>query len=125
MFPIVVDGTPHNLKAIERRIEHLSPADQAAIKALQPYERRKADPSSDLLWLLSELDNIDKHRVLLVARPRFTQMRLSIIVDGDADLHGVQPSRLATVEVRHRTAPLQNYGPLRDNEGPNECGGQG
>lgn len=37
-----------------------------AVKLTQPYERYKADPTSDPLWHLHKLDNIDKHRTILV-----------------------------------------------------------
>lgn len=43
----------------------LSPAAKRIIKGLQPYEARKADPTSSILYHLKELDNIDKHRHLV------------------------------------------------------------
>lgn len=82
-FPIFAEDTPDNRKRIKRWIKHVSPAAQAVIESLQPYERRKTDPFGDLLWMLSELDNIDKHRLLLVARPHFNRMRIAITIDGE------------------------------------------
>jgi hypothetical protein len=41
----------------------------ARFKELQPFERRKADPTHDPLWVLEELWNIDKHRYTLAASP--------------------------------------------------------
>ncbi|NTW30100.1 MAG: hypothetical protein HGA33_02400 [Candidatus Moranbacteria bacterium] len=38
-----------------------------AINAIQPYHRH--EPKTDPLWVLSELDNLDKHRKLVVASP--------------------------------------------------------
>ncbi len=46
----------------------------------QPYKRNTASPESDPLWILSELDNIDKHRTILVVDPRLMTKRK--MVDG-------------------------------------------
>ena len=80
-FPIFAQDTPDNRKRIKRWIGACSPAAQTAIEALQPYQRRPSDPTGDLLWMLSELDNIDKHRLLLVARPHFTRVQIAVTVD--------------------------------------------
>lgn len=82
-FPIFATDTPDNRRRIQRWIRHTSTAAQAEIVALQPFNRQSVDPSSDLLWLLSELDNIDKHRLLLVARAHFRDMLFSFAVDGE------------------------------------------
>jgi hypothetical protein len=89
-FPIYIQDTPDNRKTLNRRIRAVGPAAQTEIKSLQPYERRPQDPASDLLWMLSALDNIDKHRLLLVAHPQFTKLRLHITIDGEAQ--SVTPS---------------------------------
>jgi hypothetical protein len=80
-FPIFSDDTSENRKRMKRWIKFVSPEAQTEIEGLQPYKRRPQDPTSDLLWLLSELDNIDKHRLLLVTRPHFTQLRLGVTID--------------------------------------------
>jgi hypothetical protein len=36
------------------------------IEESQPYERNRIDPASDPLYILSKLDNVDKHRLVLV-----------------------------------------------------------
>lgn len=110
-FPIFAVDTPDNRKRIERWIRHVSPAAQAEIKALQPYQRRPTDAFGDLLWLLSELDNIDKHRLLLVARPHFRKMLLSFTIDGDtrsvivSDRPEWQPLKFGTEPLRFRMSP--------------------
>lgn len=38
----------------------------AAVEAAQPYQRDPVVPESDPLWILRELDNIDKHRTFVV-----------------------------------------------------------
>lgn len=40
----------------------------------QPYKRNPAFPDADHLWIVSELDNIDKHRTILVISPTVTVM---------------------------------------------------
>jgi hypothetical protein len=46
-----------------------SSSEIAEFKATQPYERNPARPTADYLWIVSELDNIDKHRTILVVNP--------------------------------------------------------
>ncbi len=117
-FPIFAQNTSDNVKRIERLIGPVSPNAQAAIKALQPYQRRPADPTSDLLWILSELDIIDKHRLLFVARPHFTALRLRVTVDGKTDVltpsnhpqwqplkFGTEPFRIRLMIPWDRTKP--------------------
>jgi hypothetical protein len=82
-FPIFATDTPDNRRRIQRWIRHTTTAAQAEIVAFQPFNRQPNDPSSDLLWLLSELDNIDKHRLLLVARAHFRDMLFSFAIDGE------------------------------------------
>jgi hypothetical protein len=48
----------------------LSKREFAAIKRTQPYERNKHAPKSEYLFILNALDNIDKHRTLLVIDQR-------------------------------------------------------
>src|SRR5262245_56397094 len=36
------------------------------MESVQPYKRNPVAPESDALWLLQELDNIDKHRTFVV-----------------------------------------------------------
>lgn len=49
-----------------------------AIDATQPYHRQ--DPESDPLWVLSELDKIDKHRKLVVIAPNLTSRGMLEVV---------------------------------------------
>lgn len=53
-----------------REIKRLGAKERAAIKTLQPYRRRNDhwQPTRDRLAVLSDLNNIDKHRRLYVAR---------------------------------------------------------
>jgi len=63
-FPIFTDSALYNRDG-SRSIRNLSVAQRAFVESLQPYHAgngAKAHP----LWLLHELDNTDKHRLLLV-----------------------------------------------------------
>lgn len=51
---------------VQKQIAGIDPLVQASIHALQPYHRGN-DYKSHKLWMLHNLSNIDKHRLLLVA----------------------------------------------------------
>jgi hypothetical protein len=70
-FPIYASAELFERSRGIRHLERLLPAEQfAAILDAQPYKRTPAAPETDWLWVLSELDNIDKHRTILVVDPR-------------------------------------------------------
>ncbi|HJV94963.1 MAG TPA: hypothetical protein VJ608_02955, partial [Albitalea sp.] len=54
----------------------LSVAQFGEIEAAQPYKRNSTKPVDDWLWVLHELDNIDKHRTILMVDPRLMTKRL-------------------------------------------------
>lgn len=62
-FPIFKDPTGFKQRG-PRRIKYLSPSAQTVIERLQPYNTTNA--MAHPLWLLNQLNNIDKHRRLLV-----------------------------------------------------------
>ncbi len=72
-FPIYGDERLEGVAAVEKRYGHdfarktkgIAPAAQAVIKSLQPYQRGN-DYASHPLWMLYDLSNIDKHRLLVV-----------------------------------------------------------
>jgi hypothetical protein len=59
-FPICLSKNDWDQKH-RQALNYTSSDGKAFIKGLQPYMRTQP-PESDPLWLLSELDNIDKHR---------------------------------------------------------------
>ena len=73
-FPIFGDELRKGVAALEkdrsgdftRMIGGIAPGAQTIIKSLQPY-RRGDQYASHPLWILQELSNIDKHRLLLVS----------------------------------------------------------
>lgn len=58
----------------------------AYVESLQPYHRGNA-AHSDPLWVLSELDNMDKHRTLAMTVTAMTGFRVAIVSGGDISLH--------------------------------------
>jgi hypothetical protein len=44
----------------------------AAMEAAQPYKRDPIAPETDPIWILRELDNIDKHRTFVVIQNQVT-----------------------------------------------------
>ena len=81
-FPVFWNDTPETRKTIKKRLKHVFPPGAALVKDLQPYHRRPEDPRSDPLWVLSELDNIDKHRLLLVVNPKLADGQIRFRVGG-------------------------------------------
>lgn len=80
-----------------RRIRGIHPDAQAIIESLQPYHRGK-DFASHPLWVLHDLSNIDKHRLLLVANcysggvavdtDRWRAEGNAILLPGTINVHG-------------------------------------
>ena len=69
---------PHMFKSNGlNKIRGIHPGAQAVIKGLQPYHRGK-DFASDPLWVLHELSNIDKHRLLIMAHCHSTAMVMDV-----------------------------------------------
>jgi len=71
-FPIIGDARNEGIAGVEKRyandllkkIGGIDPLAQAIIKQTQPYQRGNKFASHPL-WMLHELSNIDKHRLLL------------------------------------------------------------
>ena len=75
-FPIYVDDALFKGTKSFKHLGTLLRLDQfAAIVRTQLYERNVTAPQTDPLWILSELDNINKHRTILVVDPRLMTVR--------------------------------------------------
>ncbi len=72
------------------KVDGMSRNARATIERLQPYHRRK-NPRTKLLWILEELANVDKHRLLPVTAMalRGTQYRLGV-TGGPFTLHQIE-----------------------------------
>jgi hypothetical protein len=66
-FPIFHEGGKKYEAEGKAKIRGLSAELSARIEGFQPFKRSLA-PKDDLLWLLHDLNNTDKHRVLLVTQ---------------------------------------------------------
>lgn len=85
-FPIFKDRGRFEREGT-KRIEALSPAHQALIEGLQPYNR--SDPASDPLWLLYSLRNIDQHRTLHVVAAVMSKNSLGIVTMTGYEIHNM------------------------------------
>ncbi len=78
----------------------------AAIEDAQPYKRNPTNPTADTLYILSQLNNIDKHRIVLV-------LDQAIAVMGHVEVGGVQtPFSSGKQPVKSGTNVLDIGGPL-------------
>ena len=62
-FPIARDSKWYESNA-PKKFPHVGPDARKIIKSFQPCYRRPNDPEGDPLWVLNDLANIDKHRLL-------------------------------------------------------------
>jgi hypothetical protein len=70
-FPLYSCEDLFNRSRGVKHLRELLPSDQfEEILSSQPYRRYPHAPESDWLWVLHELDNIDKHPTILVVDPR-------------------------------------------------------
>ena len=80
-FPIFVREDRFDESRSVKALRQLLRTDQfAAILSTQPYKRKSASQRAIRCGYLSELDNIDKHRTILVVDPRLMTKRK--MVDG-------------------------------------------
>jgi hypothetical protein len=80
-FPIFVKVERFDeSRSVKLLKKHLRPEHFTAILETQPFKRTPFTPQTEPLWILSELDNIDKHRTVLVVDPRLMTKRK--MVDG-------------------------------------------
>ena len=75
VFPICKDSNDFKTdwRISKGILEPLIGTDELAlIEFTQPYKRLPNNPTGDRLWILAKLNNIDKHRVVLVLNPTLT-----------------------------------------------------
>jgi hypothetical protein len=66
-FPVVASPSEFAEQLRRGRLEYVEPAVQAFIEDSQPYRMTPKAPKANNLFVLSALDNADKHRVLTTA----------------------------------------------------------
>lgn len=91
MFPIVaVSNDPKRSvegfyeQVVKTQLRYVPDAAAATIKALQPYKRTPNAPLTHPLWVINEIDVIDKHRKLHTTAAAFPLQTLAI---GGGDVH--------------------------------------
>ncbi len=74
LFPVVAVSNDDRLsvedfyaQGIKGQLRYVASGPAARIEALQPYKRSPANPCADPLWIVNDLDIIDKHRKLHTA----------------------------------------------------------
>jgi hypothetical protein len=98
-FPITSDKPSFDDKRTQQRITELDSKAQSLVRWWQPY-RRGTTFASHPLWLLHELSNWDKHRLLLVATTIATSSKIGLSV----------PARGLRFWLRHE--PLEDGAPV-------------
>ena len=67
-FPVLFECADGKFPAIaKQRLAGVSDTARATIERLQPYEEWPERPKDTILWLVDELNNIDKHRIAHLA----------------------------------------------------------
>jgi len=74
-FPVCIRDDPESQRYIRSKTTGLATGDVDRIRDLQPYKRGKRQ---DKLWLLNRINNIDKHRRLLLSIPAAHGYELTI-----------------------------------------------
>jgi hypothetical protein len=88
-FPIIAASVPHRIRELERFLSRIPKTAANIIRHVQPY--RRADPEAHPLAILQELDNLDKHRALmLVAAYYQTESAEPVITSAEARVHAIR-----------------------------------
>jgi hypothetical protein len=91
-FPVYLTSGEFNSFVRRKVAPFISTASLAEIEDFQPYKRTNM-PETDILWLLSQLDIIDKHRLLVVVLRKFKPVSFEIkLPDGKAFSHPIDDS---------------------------------
>lgn len=101
-FPIFADEDSFD-ESSQRMLAGMSEEARVLIRALQPFVTGRDHPQMETLWVLHELHNIDKHRVLHL--PELYLTSASYLFEGPAD------AEVETV-VRLDRGPLTSGAPM-------------
>jgi hypothetical protein len=83
-FPISNDATAYKADKV-RKIRGVTPAAEKAIDAINPYKG-----GNDLLWQLHKLNNVDKHRTLVIAGSAYKSFDITSIIKRDWASRGME-----------------------------------
>jgi hypothetical protein len=103
-FPIFNNGEKFRRRGPSggvHKMRGMSRSARASIRRLQPYQRRKY-PELWPLWMLEELSNIDKHRLL--------HLTATMPIQGSGQVGGTSPFVMRKIEAF--TGPMKERAPL-------------
>jgi len=109
-FPIWITNTPKQAANRLKLLGLFRPDIVIAINSYQPYQRSASNPASDPLHILSELDNIDKHRLLLVVLP---DVPFSLIVTTSGVSTKIEPKDLTKKDKDGKIIASALFPPLK------------
>lgn len=101
-FPIFTEKEEFRSKGMRRIGPHLPLSATKIIVKHQPYKR--PNPTRDSLWILSELDNIDKHRTIVALGKYFNLPDI------------ILKSKSTGQSRRHVSSRRNEFRPLRDGD---------
>ncbi|HST70038.1 MAG TPA: hypothetical protein VLI94_10315 [Solirubrobacterales bacterium] len=82
-FPILLQPPDGGFAAnTKKRLEGMSGTARAAIEGLQPYNAWPEHPDNSTIWLIHELNNIDKHRISHLACLWISTFQGRLLLDG-------------------------------------------
>jgi hypothetical protein len=117
-FPVCLSRDDFKNVTVRRVAPFISSLALAEIEKLQPYST--CDGTQDILWVLSQLDIIDKHRLLIVAKHKMRARAFKISTEDGQELavtippnNPWKPSENGAEIIRFRIAGLQRYTKMR------------
>jgi len=113
-FPVCLSPGDFKNATVRKVAPYISGIALAEIERLQPYST--GDREQDILWGLSQLDIIDKHRLLIVAKHKIRARSFRVSTeDGHDFTHTLpsdnpwKPSENGAEIIRFRITGLQSY----------------
>jgi hypothetical protein len=124
-FPVCLSAADFQNATVRKVAPYISGNALTEIEKLQPYST--GDGVQDILWVLSQLDIIDKHRLLIVAKHKMRARSFRVAAEsGQVFAHTLPPdnpwksSENGAEIIRFQITGLQTYTKMRvqvDTEG--------
>jgi hypothetical protein len=99
----------------------LSPAALSVVDSVQPFRHGGQEPDRHLLWVLQELCNVDKHRMLNLSSTALGAMNLTLEAEGSVQ---VQRSKVREDGPIEDGAEMVRWSVIASGEGKVEMNGQ-
>jgi hypothetical protein len=122
-FPIF-DTKPvkkDEISRYDRRIKGItSPSARKIIKEIQPYQR--PDPLDDPLWIVHDMDRIDKHRELVFVFGSFSvllppELANYALLDANGKLFPMAPEIASSIKKESKVTPQIAFGEFGKKKG--------